>query len=44
MSKNLQVPLGTLEIVAKATEIVVNFAWDIIIQNLIVKNDSMTIC
>ena len=44
MSKNLQVPLGTLEIVAKETEIAVNFSWDISIQNLIVENDSMTIC
>lgn len=44
MSKNLQVPLCALEIEAKAIEMAVNLSWDINIQDIIVKSDSMAVC
>ncbi|KAL0013454.1 hypothetical protein SO802_000523 [Lithocarpus litseifolius] len=44
MSKNLQVPLGALEVEAKAVEEAVNFARDIGIQDIIVESDSMVFC
>lgn len=44
MSKNLQVPLGTLEVEAKAVEMAVIFVRDIGIQNIIVESDSLVGC
>ena len=43
MSKNLQVPLGALEVEAKAVEMAVIFVRDIGIQNVIVESDSLVV-
>ena len=44
MSKRLQVPLGALEIEAKALEVATIFAKDIGVQKVIFESDSLIVC
>ena len=44
MSKRLKVPLGAVEVEAKALEVAAGFAKDIGIQKVIFESDSLVVC